>query len=149
MKYRRTLAAFAVAVVVIGFWTVSSSNSKGASQTFLETFDGSPSSPTAWNGSNWDVAVHTRSQETWDAMSPTMAMHGSDCGAPPATHTVNSYSGADFQCKDHVMTTMNDGGYGAVYLAPDAMADFSGGTAVVKFDAPRCARRCATGLICG
>jgi hypothetical protein len=62
------------------------------------------------------------------------AQHGGDCSAPPATHHLSgSYADAVFQCKDHIMTAINAGGYGAIYLTPNQMADLSG-TATIKFE---------------
>ena len=102
--------------------------------TFLETFDGSPAGPTPWHSANWDVTVHSRDLATLSTLEPMAAMHGSDCGAPPATHTISTYADAVFQCRDHVMTAIKAEGYGVIYLTPNALADFSVGEAVVKFD---------------
>jgi hypothetical protein len=63
-----------------------------------------------------------------------MAGHGADCGAPPAMHQITAYEDAVFLCKDHVMTAINAGGYGLIYLTPNRMADFSRGEAVINFD---------------
>ena len=101
---------------------------------FTDTFDGKPGSPKPWHPDGWDVTVHSRDANTWEQLDPVGAMHGSDCGAPPATHEASSYDQAVFQCKDHVMTTMNSTGYGLIYLTPDVIADFSNGTATIKFD---------------
>ena len=62
------------------------------------------------------------------------AHHGGNCAAPPATHTITNYEDAVFQCAGHVMTAINAGGYGAIYLTPNQMVDFSTGEAVVRFD---------------
>ena len=63
------------------------------------------------------------------------AMHGTDCAAPPATHSLGGdYSSHVFQCRDHVMTAINASGYGAIYLTPNQMVDFSTGEAVISFD---------------
>jgi hypothetical protein len=39
-----------------------------------------------------------------------------------------------FVCANHVMTATGLTGYGAIYMVPPAMADFSGGTATIKFE---------------
>lgn len=102
--------------------------------TFSETFDGAPAQPAAWRSPHWDVAVHSRDMATWAALEPMQAQHGADCGAPPATHLVASYEQAVFHCRDHLMTAINAQGYGAIYLTPDHMVDFSSGEAVVRFE---------------
>src|SRR3954470_14298397 len=101
---------------------------------FLDTFDGRPSAPTPWHGAGWDVTVHSRNRETWQQLEPMAAGHGADCAAPPAFHMVTEYDDAVYQCNDHIMTSINAGGYGVIYLTPNQMVDFSGGEAVVKFD---------------
>ena len=101
--------------------------------TFLETFTGAPGTPTPWTSPNWDVSVHSRDQlgNTVDTME---AQHGADCGAPPATHSVSSFEGSVFQCKDHMMTAIKGDGYGVIYLTPNHLVDFSKGQAVVSLD---------------
>lgn len=101
---------------------------------FLETFDGNPTAPQPWKPSTWDVTVHSRDVGTWDKLEPVVAMHGSDCGAPPQTHTITSYDDAVFLCRDHLMTAIKAEGYGVIYLTPNQMVDFSQGEAVVRFD---------------
>jgi hypothetical protein len=101
---------------------------------FTATFDGSPTAPQAWNPSNWDVAIHSRDVNTWKQLEAMPAMHGADCGAPPASHTVTRYEQAVFQCRNHVMTAIQAGGYGVIYLTPNYMVDFSKGEAVIRWD---------------
>ena len=101
---------------------------------FLDTFDGDPAAPTPWSGPQWDVQVHSRDVGTWDVLESMQAAHGSDCGPPPGTHTVIAYEDAVFQCRSHVMTAINASGYGAVYLTPNQLVDFSAGESVVRFD---------------
>ena len=106
-----------------------------AAGVFLETFDGAPATPTPWRGGHWDVTVHSRDAYSATATLDTMAaMHGSDCGAPPATHVASTFQDAVFQCRDHVMTAIKAEGYGVIYLTPDQLVDFSSGEAVVRFD---------------
>ena len=103
-------------------------------QTFTETFDGSPTAPVPFASTS--VAVtRTERNLTGDTVEPAHpASHGPDCAGPPATHT-NSGSRADsvFQCRDHVMTSISGTPYGAVYLTPAAMVDWSSGSAKVSW----------------
>ena len=101
---------------------------------FEATFDGTPSSPEPWQPSNWDVSVHSRGRNSLRTLDPMQAHHGPDCGAPPTTHTVDRYAGAVFICRNHVMTAINGADYGAIYLTPNHMADFSKGETVIRFD---------------
>ncbi|MEO7912521.1 MAG: hypothetical protein ABIV47_22970 [Roseiflexaceae bacterium] len=106
----------------------------GTGKTFVETFDGSPAGPQAWRPTNWDVAIHSRSTAALAALEPMHAMHGSDCGAPPATHDISAYEDAVFQCRDHLMTAINATDYGVIYLTPNQQVDFSTGEAVISWD---------------
>jgi hypothetical protein len=100
----------------------------------LQTFTGSPPVPTSWSSADMDVTVHSRDIGTWQSLEPMRAGHGSDCAPPPTTHAISQYEQAVFQCRDHIMTAINAGGYGVVYLTPNDLVDFSGGEAVVRFD---------------
>lgn len=99
-----------------------------------ESFDGAPASPTPWGSRSWDVTVYSRDLETWDELESMHAMHGADCAGPPATHEISAYDDSVFQCRDHMMTAINASGFGAVYLTPAAMVDFSQGAATVRVD---------------
>jgi hypothetical protein len=101
---------------------------------FLEAFDGNPAHPQPWKPDNWDVTVHSRDLETWKMLEPMEAMHGSDCAAPPASHTISAYEDAVFLCRDHLMTSLLAEGYGAIYLTPDQLVDFSNDEAVISWD---------------
>lgn len=101
---------------------------------FLESFTGKPDAPTAWTSADWDLTVHSRDLATWDALEPMHAMHGPQCQGPPDTHETSSYSQAVFQCNDHMMTAIKAEGYGAIYLTPDRMVDFSEGAALISVD---------------
>jgi hypothetical protein len=94
---------------------------------------GTPASPTPWNPSTWDIAVHIRDGYQNGGIESMMAGHGADCGAPPAMHAISTYSDAVFVCKNHVMTSLNASSYGAIYLTPDHMLDWSGGTATLTY----------------
>lgn len=105
-----------------------------AGDRFLETFDGAPDTPTPWSSSGWNLTVHSRDVTTFDALDPMDAAHGPDCAAPPGTHDVTAYESSIFQCRDHIMTAINAGGYGMIYLTPARMVDFSEGIASIQFD---------------
>ncbi|MCC7370766.1 MAG: hypothetical protein IT306_20260 [Chloroflexi bacterium] len=105
-----------------------------APHAFLATFDGRPAAPEPWHGAGWDVTVHSRDRETWQELEPIAAHHGGDCSAPPNTHLTTSYEDAVYLCNNHLMTAINAGGYGVVYLTPNQQIDFSTGEAVVTFD---------------
>ena len=107
----------------------------GSTGAFLETFDGNPDTPQPWSSPNWDIQVQSRDVSTWLNLEPMEAAHGPNCEPPPATHPTNgNYAEAVFNCHDHVMTAINAGGYGVIYLTPNQMVNFSSGEAVVRFD---------------
>jgi hypothetical protein len=85
---------------------------------------------------DWDVSVHSNNLNpaTWYTLDSMQAEHGHDCGAPPAHHETSSYDDAVFLCNDHIMSAINAGGYGVIYLTPNQMVDFSAGEAVIRFD---------------
>lgn len=101
---------------------------------YLETFDGLPVTPQPWNPADWDVAVHSRDRETWQLLDSMQVGHGPGCEPPPGQHTNNTYEGAVFLCKDHLMTALRADGYGVIYITPNQLVDFSNGEAVIKLD---------------
>lgn len=101
---------------------------------FLETFSGTPSRPTPFVSPSWTLNVHSRDASTWERIEPMQAHHSATCEGPPTTHTVTSYDDTIFICRDHVMTALNASGYGLLYMTPNAMVDFSRGTASISFD---------------
>ena len=103
-------------------------------ETFLATFDGEPSQPEPFRPIDWDVTVHSRDPETWQALNPIAADHGPDCSAPPDTHIVTDYEDAAYLCRNHMMTSIRGDAYGLVYLTPPYQVDFSDGTAVISID---------------
>jgi hypothetical protein len=106
----------------------------GQPVAFVETFNGRPAAPEPWRPTNWDVTFHTRDRDTWLAPVPMLAHHGPDCSAAPNTHELREAERAVYLCNDHVMTAINGGSYGLIYLTPNHLVDFSGGEAVVRFD---------------
>ncbi len=107
----------------------------GVPGVFVESFTGAPGSPTAWDPPGWDVSVHSRDGDAWYQLEPMAADHGPHCEPPPATHHISrGYADAVFQCRDHLMTSINATGYGLIVLTPDHMVDFTTGTAVISID---------------
>ena len=103
--------------------------------SFLETFNGAPTAPTAYFPSGWDVQIHSRDNNTWDTLTAMMADHGTACQAPPAQHDPTiQYPPHVFQCANHLMTSLYAQGYGVIYLTPPALLDWSHGTATVQWD---------------
>jgi len=102
--------------------------------TFIEAFETDPMAPASWNPDNWDITVHLRSRDHYQEIHAMEADHGADCAGPPATHTITAYSETVYNCKNHMMTAINGPGYGAIYLTPNHMVDFSEGEAVVRFN---------------
>lgn len=132
-RYSRigALVAGAGIVIVAGVLAFVASASNPA------TFEGAPASPQPFiqhaEFADWDVQVHSRDPETWYNLESINAQHGADCSAPPASHPNTSYEGSVFICNNHLMTSINAGGYGVIYLTPDRLLDFSQG-GVVQFD---------------
>lgn len=108
--------------------------------TFLETFDGAPSAPTApYTPVGWDILTIPS-----DEMDTVWAEHGADCSPPEEwpgnqppdptrSHRITDPNLGVYQCRDHLMTAVGDG-YAAVYLTPPALIDFSRGPATLEWD---------------
>jgi hypothetical protein len=120
--------------------TPASAAAAPAAGTFLETFDGVPTSPLSFtNPHGWDIipAGFDPRQNGTDAQR---AHHGPDCGRPgfPYTstnaHPISSARDMVFVCNNHLMTATGLSGYGAVYMVPPALADFSAGTTTISFE---------------
>ncbi len=99
---------------------------------FMEAVSGDPASPQSWDPANWDITVHSRGSS--DSMSAMAAQHGSDCSGPANTHTITSFKDTVFQCRSHIMTAINGSDYGAIYLTPNQLLDFSASEGVIRFD---------------
>lgn len=145
----KTLAIYsfsAIFVIIIGVTfiltqsrqsLIQSASYNPDTRTFTETFDGDPANPknfTQLEQPNWDIQIHSRNNDTWMHLEAIQAQHAHDCSAPPASHSNNTYEGSVFQCKNHVMTAINSSSYGAIYLTPNHMVDFSDGPAIIRFD---------------
>ncbi|MCB0031977.1 MAG: hypothetical protein KDE28_28905 [Anaerolineales bacterium] len=94
---------------------------------FRESFPGSPSAPAPWPETGWDFTIHSRDFSTWRRLDPMDAAFGPDCAPPPATHPINSYAEAVFHCDDQLVSAINATGFGAIYLTPAQLLDFSAG----------------------
>lgn len=113
--------------------TGAPAGASAATEPFSFAWQGSPPSPQPWTPEDWDLIVHSRDRDTWAQIEPMQAQHGADCSPYPATHMVSTYEDSVYVCKNHLMTAINGGGYGAIYLAPNRMVDFSGGTASIQY----------------
>ena len=110
--------------------------------TFLATFDVDPTSPRAFqNSAEFSVSVNSRIGQTQQRLAPMDADHGTKCERPPSTHTVTEYQDAVFQCRSHLMTAVSSGLFtertnmAVAMFSPNQVLDFSGGPAVIRFDA--------------
>ncbi len=125
-------AAFFLAIAL--FVLVATPRLGAGASGVVYTFDGAPASPKPYNPSDWDIAVSSRDTDTFYQPESMAALHGHDCGAPPLTHEVSTYEDLVYQCKDHVMTSILADGYGVIYLTPNQLLDFSGGSATFQWD---------------
>jgi hypothetical protein len=142
---RLALAALLIAVLLLPP-ALPTAAQGGASGSYLETFDQyetdaplnvaapAPSVP------GLDIYTHSRDRTTWadDGLDPMTIDHGSMCEAPPATHPSHQprmqYAESAFVCRDHLMTAIRADGYGAIYLTPHQLVDFTTGPATISFD---------------
>lgn len=107
-----------------------------APSAFVESFDGAPTTPQDYtNPHGWDIMTFGV-----DSRQPNLAQHGASCEAPgfpysgSNTHSFSTDAHATFICNNHLMTSLGITGYGAVYMTPPAVADFSSGTARIAWD---------------
>ncbi len=131
--YRRILSALLGAALLTTGIVVAQSGG------YLNTFDGAPATPMPYPTvaplGAMDVTLHSRNDDTWTALQAMDAAHGTNCGAPPATHPLTgTYSDYVFQCNNHVMTSLYAEGYGVIYLTPPVVADWSAGPATIQWD---------------
>jgi Carboxypeptidase regulatory-like domain len=129
---RTAVVAIAATIALVGIALASGAG------PFSDGFAGAPGAPLPFNQSAtagaWDVQVHSRDDTTWYQLQEMQAQHGADCAGPPASHANSSYESSVFQCRDHVMTAINASGYGVIYLTPNQMVDFSGGSATIQWE---------------
>ena len=113
---------------------------QGAGTSYTYTFDGDPGSPVSMYGmSDFDVQVHSRdAQNHPNTMTAVQGAHTDSCGAPGEQnqngHTVTTPEGSVYQCKNHLMTTIRDDGYGLIELTPNRLLDWSDGEATLSID---------------
>lgn len=107
---------------------------------FVETFDGTPPAPLPYSSpNNWDIFSQGFDSNA-SALGRTIAQHGPNCQGPgwPYTatnsHLMTSSADTVFICSSHVMTSLGDTGYGAVYMTPPAVLDFSNGSAALTWE---------------
>ncbi len=137
MGISRALSALlGILCISVGAWLVGPAvQAQTPAQSYLQTFDGMPAAPMAYRPPGWDVQIQSRDMQTWTSLEPMTAQHGPDCSPPPATFPLGGdYPSHVFQCHDHVMTAIQAGGYGVIYLTPPALADFSQGEVVIRWD---------------
>jgi hypothetical protein len=128
------LCAISFVALVASAPDVVTAAAPASATPFVFNFEGTPASPLPWNPKTWDVGVESRNTDTFQLLQGMQAQHGSDCSPYPATHFNNTYEGAVFICRNHLMTAIFAGGYGEIALTPDHMIDFSGGESTVSFD---------------
>lgn len=134
LAYGAILTVLLAAAVVVTASDGVSATTSTAGAPFTFNFEGNPTSPQPWRPTSWDVVVNSRDVRTFVQLEGMQAQHGVDCGPYPSTHFNNTYDGAVFQCRNHVMTAINAGGYGEIVLSPDHMVDFAGGATTIRFN---------------
>lgn len=112
--------------------TAQTSSAPVSAAAFAYNWAGTPATPQSVVPSGWDVQIHKR--YIGDDMDPMLAQHGAACEAPPATHPINMLADGVFICRNHLMTSIIDAGYGEIALTPDHLVDFSSGSASVTVD---------------
>ncbi|HYK97538.1 MAG TPA: hypothetical protein VEU77_04015, partial [Candidatus Acidoferrales bacterium] len=134
VRARASDNAIALGDAVVG------ASAASAPGVFLETFDGAPGAPEPYaNPHGWDITT-TGLDSRQAGTAVQVAQHGAMCGAPgfpyagANTHPIAHDSDQVFICNNHLMTVNGLTGYGAIYMTPPAMADFSAGTARISFD---------------
>lgn len=107
-----------------------------ATTTFLETFDGQPTSPLIYTNPRWEIVHQASWSSTYEGTeyANDEAQHGPGCESPgvdgSVTHHVSNFAEMIFNCRDHIMTQSP----GLTYLTPNHMVDFSAGPATIRFD---------------
>jgi hypothetical protein len=140
-RYKGLTASLVVAIFVvcgdlIPIHAQTAAVHEVTAESFLETFDGDPIAPVPFSSRNWDIQVHERGMihRAPGEQSRMKAQHGYDCGPPSATHSVSNSDYSVFNCRNHLMTSLNGDEYGVIYLTPNHMLDWSSGSAVLSFD---------------
>jgi hypothetical protein len=140
-RYTRKQCIVSAIFVFIAVGGVFVGAALAAGVAYVQTFDGVPTTPQSVRPLlDWDVTVHSRDPEAWYQLNYMEADHGPDCSAPPNHHSIASagtttaYEDSVFLCNGHIMTALNASGYGAIYLTPNQLLDWSAGEAVLRWD---------------
>jgi hypothetical protein len=136
-SWLRRLLAFSAAlapILLVGGQAVGRAPVAAASPGFTFNWNGTPAAPERWvpaAANDWDLMQSNGVAGDSNVRSGAFpAVHGGDCSAPPATHTVSLIADTAYLCNNHMMTALNDG---AVFFTPNQLLDFSHGTARVTF----------------
>src|SRR5579859_949961 len=124
----RKAALVGVLLMLLGMEGASPAQGTSA---FTFNWNGVASTPQEWVPqavNDWDVVVHSRDNHL--GLNTFQGAHGADCGAYPATHTISTFDGAVYICRNHLMTAVDALGYGEIVLTPAQMVDFSQGATV-------------------
>lgn len=107
--------------------------------------DGSaPAAPEAWGGatSTQPGGMYSigglRDPVAWVNYKAVNGAHTAECGSPGIdngqTHPVVTYEDGIYHCKGHWMTAVGSPGYGAIFMTPEAVLDWSNGPATIEWD---------------
>jgi len=102
--------------------------------------------PGPWKPTDFDVVIHSRDASTWYQPEAFRGMHGTNCApfqnpepvndvrpGDTGSHAVATYDDMNYRCRNHMMTAIQATGYGAIYVTPNAMVDFTNGEASIKY----------------
>jgi hypothetical protein len=100
--------------------------------------------PKPWRPTDFDVAIHLRDRSAWDAPEIFRAMHGTYCQpfsdatnvsetTDDYSHQASTYDDMNYRCRNHMMTAIKSSGYGAIFVTPNALVDFSNGEASIRW----------------
>ena len=131
MHIPRLLIVLALLLPAVGLAPLVRSQ---AVPSFLDTFDGNPTSPEPFASPRWSILHFLRDIPTGAATVPMEAQHGPGCEPPTQHHHIDQRRDGTFLCNGHVMTALNDPAYGMLTMTPDVLADWSAGEAVVRWD---------------
>ncbi len=107
--------------------------SNAATTSFFENFDGPPTTPQRWVPPGWDLTLSPDNDLAFTKDYSSFPVP--NCGGGTLFTTPGyEYEYGVFKCSNHLMTKINEGGYGFMLLTPPALVDFSQGEAVIKWD---------------
>ncbi len=111
----------------IGRWQA---NQAEASSPYLMTFDGS--TPGRGVPAGWDLVISSDNSTSYTTNWNSYPMPS--CSGGQSLVNPNPYEYNAYLCSDHLMTKINEGGYGFLTVTPNQLVDFSGGETVVRWD---------------